>query len=110
MAKVPAKPKQLQCGQFESCGATTTPDAVSTSRPASAEKHKPQVEERDESACSNCTAAHEFTKHAVTLSRLSYLHNQRDGGNQPAVSDSPAGQDSAVSSSDTFTFQRVARI
>lgn len=109
MAKVPAKPKQLQRGKFESCRETTTLD-VSTYQPASPKKHKPQVEERVESACSNYMAAHEFTKHAVTLSRLSYLRNQREGGNQPAVCNSPAGQDSSVSSSNTFTLQQVAQI
>lgn len=108
MAKVPAKPEQLQRGQFESSRATATPDAASTSQPASPEKRKPQAEARVKSACSNYT--HEFTEHAVTLSRLSYLRNQREGGKQPGVCDSPAGQDSSVSSSDTFTFQRVAQI
>lgn len=110
MAKVPAKPKQLQRGNFESFRETTTQDTVSTSQPASPKKHKPQGEERVESACSNYMAAHEFTKQAVTLSRLSYLRNQREGGNQPAVCDSPAGQDSSVSSSNTFTLQQVAQI
>lgn len=109
MVKVPATAQQLQRGPYEGCRATTTTrDTVSTLRPASPKKRNPHGKERAQSACGSHTAG--FTTHPVTLSGLSYLRNQREGGDQPAVCDSPAGQDSAVSSSDTFTFQQVARI
>lgn len=108
--KVPTMPKQHQHGKYGSCQAATSLDTVSTCLPGSPKKQKPQAEETVEPAWGRCTAGNEFTDSTGALSRPSFLHIKRENNNrrQPELSlsnpcDSPAEQDSSVSSSDTIT-------
>lgn len=108
--KVPTKPKQHQHGKYGSWQAATSLDTVVTCLHGSPKKQKPQAEERAESAWSSCTTGNEFTDSTGTLSRPSYLriksennHRRQSELSLPNPCDSPAEQDSSVSSSDTIT-------
>lgn len=108
--KVPTKHNQHQHGKYGSYHAATSLDTLSTCLPGSPKKQKLQAEETVEPAWGSRTAGHEFTDSTGTLSRPSYLCCKRENDNWrqpehslPTPCDSPAAQDSSVSSSNTIT-------
>nr|XP_046274492.1 circadian associated repressor of transcription a isoform X2 [Scatophagus argus] len=108
--KVPTKHKQHQYRKFGSCQTATSLESVSTCPPGSPKKQKIQVEETVGGAWGKLTSGHAFADSTSTLSGASYSCSKRENENrkQPEISlltpfDSPAAQDSSVSSSDTIT-------
>lgn len=106
--KVPTKHKP-QHRKYGSCQAATSLDTVSTSLPGSPKKQKTQAEETVKPSLGGWTAGQEFADNTGTLSRPSYLCSERENDTQrqpqlslPTHCDSPAAQDSSVSSSDTI--------
>lgn len=107
---VPTKHTHYQHGKHGSCHGATPLHTVSTRLPGSPKKQKAPEEETVVSAEGDCTAEHEFTHSTGTLSRPSYLCSMRENENLkqseislPAPCESPATQDSSVSSSDMTT-------
>ncbi|KAF3707310.1 Circadian-associated transcriptional repressor ChIP-derived repressor of network oscillator [Channa argus] len=105
--KVPTKCKHHQHRKHGSCHASMSLVAVSTCLPGSTKRRKVPKEEILEATGNSCTAGHEFTDSTGTLSRL-YSEGDNENQKQPQISppspcDSPATQDSSVSSSDTMT-------
>ncbi|KAK9526691.1 hypothetical protein VZT92_015376 [Zoarces viviparus] len=102
-SKVPTKQKRYQHGKHGSRQAATPLPTASTCLPGSPKKQRAPEEGTVE-------ADHDFTYSTVTLKRALYSCSTRENENQsqseialPGACESPATQDSSVSSSDIMT-------
>lgn len=106
-SEVPTKHQHYRHGKHAGCQAATPLDTVITRLPGSPKNQRVPEEEPVEPAEASCVAQHEFTHSIVTLSRPLYLcikrENEKSEISLPSHCESPATQDSSVSSSDIST-------